>query len=405
MRLLRALSLALISGILALIPLAPALGQEPTAQVTLWTEVPGVIIASGEEYYFPVHVTNNGPTGLFLNMSVSPAPSEWGVSLVDKDSGTPRGVQRVYVNPKVNPEDVGFTIFLHVWSSGDAPTGDYEFVVTAQDLGTGKEYTLTLKATLKEATSANAGRSARIETTYPQLSAPSGQIFEYSLLLINDSSDNLTFDLQAQTPPLWDVVFRDSYERQKQFSSIGVKAKGTEFITVSLTPPTSVEVGSYNVRVTIRAGEVTASQDLVATVTGMFEMKLSTPSGRLNADATVGRESSFPILVTNTGTMPIQNVGLSANYPQNWKVTFDPARMNILQPYESREVSVTLIPARGAIAGDYAITLFGSSTQSSHNIDIRVSLGAPTIWGWVGLGIVLAVIAGLAGLFVKVGRR
>jgi uncharacterized membrane protein len=30
---------------------------------------------------------------------------------------------------------------------------------------------------------------------------------------------------------------------------------------------------------------------------------------------------------------------------------------------------------------------------------------ASTAWGWIGIGIIIAVIAGLIGLFRKLGRR
>jgi uncharacterized membrane protein len=38
-------------------------------------------------------------------------------------------------------------------------------------------------------------------------------------------------------------------------------------------------------------------------------------------------------------------------------------------------------------------------------MEFRVTVRASTAWGWVGIGIIIFVIAGLVLLFVKMGRR
>jgi len=36
---------------------------------------------------------------------------------------------------------------------------------------------------------------------------------------------------------------------------------------------------------------------------------------------------------------------------------------------------------------------------------MRVTAHAPATWGWIGVGIIAAVIGGLGGLFTWLGRR
>ena len=62
-------------------------------------------------------------------------------------------------------------------------------------------------------------------------------------------------------------------------------------------------------------------------------------------------------------------------------------------------------PPEKAIAGDYSITLNSDSPKANDDVELRVTVVTPTIWGWVGIGIVLAVIVGLALLFRQLGRR
>jgi uncharacterized membrane protein len=70
-----------------------------------------------------------------------------------------------------------------------------------------------------------------------------------------------------------------------------------------------------------------------------------------------------------------------------------------------RQVEGKLQPAAKAIAGDYSINLSATSTQASINKDFRVTVETPTIWGWVGIGIVVIVVGGLVWMFASYSRR
>jgi uncharacterized membrane protein len=43
--------------------------------------------------------------------------------------------------------------------------------------------------------------------------------------------------------------------------------------------------------------------------------------------------------------------------------------------------------------------------KSDKTVEMRVTVKASSAWGWIGIGIILLVIAGLSFLFVKMGRR
>ena len=45
------------------------------------------------------------------------------------------------------------------------------------------------------------------------------------------------------------------------------------------------------------------------------------------------------------------------------------------------------------------------SDQTSGNIEVRVTVETPTVWGWVGIIIILAVIAGVIFIFMRFSRR
>jgi len=51
------------------------------------------------------------------------------------------------------------------------------------------------------------------------------------------------------------------------------------------------------------------------------------------------------------------------------------------------------------------VTLRANNDKVSSFMDVRVTALTPSIWGWVGIIIVVIVVAGLGVLFLKLGRR
>jgi len=76
---------------------------------------------------------------------------------------------------------------------------------------------------------------------------------------------------------------------------------------------------------------------------------------------------------------------------------------------DEKEIEVTVKPPSKTIAGDYMTTLkFDADPELSTappELEIRVTVSTPTKWGWIGAGIIAAVIAGLVVGFRRFGRR
>src|SRR5690606_40723489 len=60
------------------------------------------------------------------------------------------------------------------------------------------------------------------------------------------------------------------------------------------------------------------------------------PTGRLNADATAGRDSPFNIVVENRGSAELRNITFSSVAPPNWTVSFSPNRIDRIAPGERK---------------------------------------------------------------------
>jgi len=110
--------------------------------------------------------------------------------------------------------------------------------------------------------------------------------------------------------------------------------------------------------------------------------------------------------VKNTGSAVNRNISLNSYKPENWKVEFKPEKIEALAPGELKQVEVTITPAAQALVGDYSVALsVDGERNSSKAVEIRVGVKTSSAWGWIGVFVILGVIAGLAGMFLWLGRR
>jgi len=250
---------------------------------------------------------------------------------------------------------------------------------------------------------------------YPVLREKSGEEFEFQLELRWYGKEFREFDIAVSGPPKWEVVTEAGLGTKVAVTDrIGLKAadveKGypVETLFVKLTPPKGQKPapGEYKVTFEVGAGDIYESVELTAVVTALYEFVFYPTTGRLNTEVTAGEDNYLTVRVENTGSIVLDTVRFSSGTLEGWVVTFNPDPVESLEPGLAQEVTVTMKPPDKVIAGDYAITLFADSEEySADPLKMRVTVMTPTIWGWVGILIVLAVIAGLAVIFRRLGRR
>jgi uncharacterized membrane protein len=251
---------------------------------------------------------------------------------------------------------------------------------------------------------------------YPVLSSPTGtSYFTYSIdLQYKGGKEPRVFDLQVKVPSDFSYSITSSYGEGTEIAAIRLDPAKTypDTIKVTIRPYTWVvpEPGEYPITVEAASGEIKGNIELKAIITAKYEIDVEPSTGRLNTSATAGQDNYFTISVANTGSADLQKVDFSSKItgtPPGWSVTFDPQKLDVLPVGAKHEVQVNIKPAQKTIAGDYMVAISASpeSGYAFSNIDVRVTVLTPTIWGWVGVGIVVLVIAGLAVMFMRLGRR
>ncbi len=251
-------------------------------------------------------------------------------------------------------------------------------------------------------------------TKYPVLSGPADKIFEFEVKLTYSGGEEARdFELSVEAPQGWlAYVCESTYNKDKEISSIRLEPEPqTSTVGVIAMAPFWLypEPGEYTITLEAASEKIKGSFDLISKITARYDFYVQTKleGGRLNIKAESGKESYLPLEVINSGTAALNKVTFSSTRPEGWSVTFNPEKIESLSPGDSQEAEVVIKPPAKTIAGDYMITLKFAGDPSSHanDLNIRVTVGTSTRWGLIGVGIVVAIIAGLAVAFTRLGRR
>jgi uncharacterized membrane protein len=153
------------------------------------------------------------------------------------------------------------------------------------------------------------------------------------------------------------------------------------------------------------ANGATGSIELTAEVTGTPKLDLTTSDQRLDTSGKANEEKRVPLIVSNSGTAPLDAVQLAGTAPTGWEISFEPATVEGVRPGDTAQVTAIIKPSSNAVAGDYAMTIRASAGSLSSTIDLRFALKSSRTIGVVAIIVILAAIAALVGVFVRFGRR
>lgn len=248
-----------------------------------------------------------------------------------------------------------------------------------------------------------------LSLTYPTVESIAGGTFEFEMDLVYTGEDARVFDLRTTAPKGWEVYMTPPYEKQKKISSIRLKPSmaGSKIRVVASAPFWPLpEPGDYKITFEAITDEVRSSTEITAVITAKYILDTVPANQRYNTTARAGEDNIFSIKVRNLGTDAIDNVKFSPTNPDGWSMEFTPEKIDVLEAIDEQTVEVNIKPPPKTVAGDYMVSLRASGKQTSADeMDIRVTVETPTIWGWVGVVIIVIVVIGLAVIFMRFSRR
>jgi uncharacterized membrane protein len=355
----------------------------------LMTDYPAVTVRPGTTSNVSLRLQNYGLAPERYQLSVSGVPSGWTATLLG-------GGQPVGAAMPGEDSSVSLQLRLDVPATGDL--GQQTVTVRAQGQGSSVELPIVI-ALAKELPA-----KLSVKPTLPSLRGSPKSNFEYTLSIKNDSGRNLVASFDAQAPANFETSFTESYGTQ-ELSSIPIDAGQSKDIKLKVRPPTTVDAGHFPVKVTVKAEDAAASTELALDVVGQPQLQVSGRDGLLSARAVAGKQSSIPIVVTNSGTAPAENITLAATAPSGWKVTFEPATIERLVPGKDSEVQALLTPSERSLAGDYQATIRATSRGENASSQFRITVETSTVWGMAGAGVIGVALLLMLGAVARFGRR
>ena len=369
--------------------------DRPERGIGIYTDFSGVVIPIGESVRMDLTVENKGKRDEIVDMNLTGVPKGWKASLKG-GSFTVTGV----VVPSGKTRSLAFSAEPE---KGMSP-GTYDFTIEGLTPDGKLKANYSIAVTTRERSRMGA-EDIQITTSYPVLRGQTDASFEFSLEVSNKSENDRNFNLAAQAPEKWEVNFKPGYEA-KQISSLRIRGAGSQTVAVSVSPARDATAGEYPVLVRISSGESKAEVKLTVVLGGIYKLEAATPTGILSTEAVTGKPTTVSFLVKNTGSAVNRTVNLSSFKPENWKVEFKPEKLENLEPGVFKQVEATITPGGTALVGDYSVGLMADGEKgSSKTIELRVTVKAPTAWGWIGVGLIALVIGGMGGLFAWLGRR
>jgi uncharacterized repeat protein (TIGR01451 family) len=355
----------------------------------LMTDYPAVTVRPGTTSNIPLRLQNYGLGPERYQLSVTGVPSGWTATILG-------GGQPVAAAMPAPDASVALQLRLDIPANANLN----EQTLTIKAAGQDNQATLPVNVALAKELPAKLTVASKL----PELRGSPKSNFEYTLTIKNDSGRNLTASFAANAPANFETSFTEAYGTQ-ELSSIPIDAGQSKDIKLKVRPPSTIDAGHFPVQVTVKAEDASAKTEVALDVVGQPQLTVAGRDGLLSARAVAGQQSSIPIVVTNTGTAPADNVTLAATAPTGWKVTFEPSTIERLVPGKDTEVQALVTPSDKSLAGDYMTAIRATSRGENASGQFRVTVATSTVWGMAGAGVIGVALLLMLGAVARFGRR
>ena len=354
----------------------------------LLTDYPAVTLRPGTNSTINLRLQNYNMPPERLTLSVAGTPAGWTTTLMG--GGQPIAAAYPATNASVSFE-------LRIDVPKEAPVGTTNLTVTAKGSA---EVALPIEVRLATDLPAKLSVSPQL----PELRGTSKSTFEFQLSIKNESGKKVVVGLSSQVPQNFDGTYTEQYGSQ-ELNALPLDPGQSKDVKLKVRPPNTVSAGKYNVTSRAAAEDAVVTTDLVVDITGQPKIDIAGRGGVLSASANAGKETSIPVVLTNSGTAPADQIELSGSVPSGWKINFEPKTVDRIPPNETKEVQALVTPTDKAVAGEYQATVRAAARGESASQTFRVSVATSTLWGIIGVAIIGGALLVMMGAVVWFGRR
>jgi uncharacterized membrane protein len=355
----------------------------------LLTDYPAVTLRPGTTSTISLRLQNYNLPPERLELAVSGVPSGWTATLLG--GGQPIAAAMAATNGSASLQ-------LRLDVPASAPMGTQTLTITAK--GQSTDVSLPVAVTLAKDLPAKLS----LQPQLPELRGTAKSSFEYQVSVKNDSGKRLVVALAADAPRNFETSFTENYGSQ-ELNAVPIEAGQSKDVKLKVRPPNTIGAGRYPVAMRATAEDATAKTDVVLEVTGQPKLDITGRDGSVSARAEAGKESSIPVLVTNSGTAPADQIELSGSGPSGWKIIFEPKQIERIAPGQNQEVQALVTPPAKAVAGDFVTTFRATSRGESASSNFRMTVTTSAMWGIAGVGVIGVALLVLVGAVARFGRR
>lgn len=215
--------------------------------------------------------------------------------------------------------------------------------------------------------------SILLYTPHTGITVTPGEEITYSVDVINDTSEvqHISFDVD-KLPKDWDYSIRAG---GKSIQQLSIRGKQEEEITVDVSVPLEIDKGDYRFSL-VANSESGMSSNLPFLVEiaekGTFKTEFTTDQPNLEGHA--DSEFSYTTTLKNQ-TAEDQHYGLSAKTPEGWSVQFKADGSSVtsvtIEPNETKDIVVDVVPADNVTADTYKIPVAASSGSTNEEIELE----------------------------------
>jgi len=369
---------------------------KPLRAIYMAAEYPGVVVSSGEDVSMDLTFYDKGRLGEDVDVQVAQKPPNWQARI--------KTYKYTVTGAHVAAGD-STRLTFEAQPDKDVKPGKYAFLIKAQTrdgkFKMSEPVTVEVKA---KSAAKDEDKGVKLTTSYPVLEGPSDGKFEFSVEVASKLDKDAVFNLFAQGPEDWDINFKPAYE-DKYISSLRIKANQSQTVAVQVKPSPDAKAGQYPINIRVASADASGEAPLKVVLTGTYALEIGTANDLLSLDAHQGKPANISFYVKNSGSAANNDIKFVTFKPENWKVTFKPEKIATLAPGKLEQVEMTITPNADALVGDYSVNVKVDGEKASKSLELRTTVKASAAWGWVGIGIIAAVVLGLVGLFRGLGRR
>lgn len=350
----------------------------------VYCDTPGQLALAGDTVTFPVVIQNYDADHTYTLSASNDAG--WTTSF--QYNG--RNIYQLFV-----PQGQSRTVNLLAQTSYSTPVGEKHVTAKADS------NSLSLGVTI---TSANS--SAQVSTQVSSVIAALGGNIYYDLSIQNTQAQDNDYKLSVTgLPDNWYYRYVAARSSTDEMSEAVVPAATTKNLVLQILPPLSAQQGDYNFTAVVTTPDgVSIQKDLTLKLKGAANMAIS--SDQLAYSSKPGQAFNIKVYVTNSGQGDaLANVYPDISAPTGWTVNTTPSMVNSIKAGETQVFTVSVVPPANIVASDYDVKINMKSDQAQSSSDYRITISTDSYIPYIGVGIVLLIVASLGIMYRKYGRR